>query len=111
VPFIKRFNDLIALQQEAIRIEPEEDENGEALTSDLEAWVKARRDLKSAALAFKKDVEAADRRAKRRGGLTHAPRGTEDLLRSALPVLEDIRDSLQHLVDVQRYEVCTLSSR
>jgi hypothetical protein len=111
VPFIERCNSLIALQQEAIRIEPEADENGEALKAVLKPWKKAKRGLASAARVFKQDIEAADRKAKRRGGLTHAPRSTEDLLRSALPVLEDMRDSLQHLVDAQRYEVYTLSSR
>jgi hypothetical protein len=53
-----------------------------------------KRALKSAARVFKKNIKAADRRVKRRGGLIYTPRSMEDLLRSVLSILKDIKDSL-----------------
>ena len=59
------------------------------------------RQLVDGAKAFKRDVENWKRRQARRGGLTHAPRNLEEIVRSVVPVIEDIRDSMAELVKVQ----------
>jgi hypothetical protein len=68
------------------------------------------RQLIEEAKELKRNVKAFNQQEARQGGLIKAPYNTEDLLRAALPVLKDIRDGINQLVDIQRYRVCTLSS-
>jgi hypothetical protein len=88
------------LQQHAINIKPVDDDAAEMDTG----FVAARDEVMANARLFTNDIEGFFRERDREGGLTRAPRSIEDLLRSALPVFRDIRDSLQHLVDVERYK-------
>ena len=50
-------------------------------------------------------MRVAKLQEERRGGLARAPRSSDDVLHAALPILGDIRDSLQHITDVLRFRV------
>lgn len=56
--------------------------------------------LIAGAKTFKRNVENGMRQQARRGGLTRAPRNMEEVVRNAVPVLEDISNSLKQLVEI-----------
>jgi hypothetical protein len=106
--FVEDVNKLFRIQDEAVEASRQYD-IARGRDNKKEAK-RLQRLLVEEAKGLKRDVEAFNRKETRRGGLTKAPRNTEDLLRAALPVLKDIRDGINQLVDIQRYRVCTPSS-
>lgn len=102
--FIVRANEILALQDAALASgNPGAD--GVVPEAGRAARTAATQRLVRGASSFKRDVENATRKEERRGGLTRRPKGQEEVLRSAVPVLTDIRDYLQELVEIQRARV------
>jgi hypothetical protein len=105
---VEDVNKLFGIQDEAIEVSRQYGAAG-GRKNKKEAK-RMQRQLVEEAKGLKRNIKAFNRQKARRSGLTKAPCNTEDLLQAALPVLKDIRDGINQLVDIQRYRVCTLSS-
>jgi len=111
--FNARVNEMIAAQDDILGLPnpPVVDRQAASRSEKRQqrAYANAAKALRKLGRSFTTDVEAFLRVQSRRGVLTHSIRTGDEALRAIVLILLDIRDSLAHLVDGQRFQVCSLS--